>query len=62
MEQVAEAVSAVAALHHTEDLTEDGGGRGLEGGVEVGQRRLDAAVQRLRVLRGGGGGSKTTVV
>lgn len=34
MEQVAEAVSSVAALHHVEDLTEDSRGRGMEGWVE----------------------------
>ena len=34
VEKVVEAISSVAVFNHTEDLTEDSGGRGLEGGVE----------------------------
>lgn len=44
VEEVAEAVSAVRAVHHTEDLTEERGGGALEGGVEGRQSGLDAAV------------------
>lgn len=49
VDEVSEAVSSVAALHHTEDLAEDCGGRGLEGRVQRGQGCLDAPVQGLRV-------------
>lgn len=34
VDEVAQAVPSVAAVHHAEDLTEDGGGRGLEGREE----------------------------
>lgn len=54
MDQVAQAVSSVAAVHHTEDLTEDSRGRGLERRVERRQSGLDAPVQRFRVLKGTG--------
>ena len=46
------AVSSVEALYNIQDLTEHGGGRGLEGQVEAGQSSQDAPVQRFRVLEG----------
>lgn len=51
VEEVAEAVSTVTAVHHCEDLRQQGGGRGLEGREDGGQRLLDAHIQRLRVLQ-----------
>ncbi len=50
MDQVAKTISSVAALHHAEDLAQDGGGCGLERWIKGGESRLDAAVQRFRVL------------
>lgn len=63
MEEAAEGVATVAALCHAEDLAAERGGGALAGRVEGGQRGVDAALQRFRVLQGeqrerGGGSSQ----
>lgn len=52
MEETAEGVPAVTALCHAEDLAAECGGGALARRVEGGQRGVDAALQRFRVLQG----------
>lgn len=49
--EAAEAVSSVLPFHHAEELPQDRGSGGTEGAVQGRQGALDAAVQRLSVLR-----------
>lgn len=51
VDEAAEAVSPVLPLHHTEELPQDGSSGDAEGSVQSRQGALDAAVQRLCVLR-----------
>lgn len=51
MEKTAEGVATVTVLCHAKDLAAECGGGALAGWVEAGQRGVDAALQRFRVLR-----------
>ena len=50
VKETAEAVAVVLALDDAEELPQQRGGRGVEGGVQRRERPLDAAVQRVGVL------------
>ena len=52
IDEVSQAVATVRRLHNVKHLAEYRGSGGLEGGVQHRQGALDAAIQRLRVLRG----------
>lgn len=52
VEETAEGVAAVPPLRHAEDLAAERGGGALAGRVEGGQRGVNAALQRFRVLQG----------
>lgn len=51
VDEAAEAVSPVLPFHHAEELPQDGSSGDTEGSVQSRQGALDAAVQRLCVLK-----------
>lgn len=51
MKETAEGVTTVTVLCHAKDLAAECGGGALAGWVEGGQRVVDAALQRFRVLQ-----------
>lgn len=51
VDEAAEAVSPVLPFHHAEELPQDGSSGDTEGSVQSRQGALNAAVQRLCVLK-----------